>query len=204
MPITLNFELSDKDLEHFQVAAERSRKAAEGKSSDEIIAAAATVLENAQKAEVPGFILQRLTRLDDMIAMVRDAGWSLPEDDRKRVIDTLTYFADPNDIIPDNAGPLGFFDDAVMVELSANALAHEIDAYDEFCEFREREAKRRGVDPASLGREAWMDDRRQELQTRMHERRERDFGVGYGRSSGYASKRESYVRSWRPGSFRVG
>ena len=83
-----------------------------------------------------------------------------------------------------------------MVELSANALAHEIDAYDEFCEFREREAKRRGVDPASLGR--------QELQTRMHERRERDFGVGYGRSSGYASKRESYVRSWRPGSFRVG
>ena len=47
-------------------------------------------------------------------------------------------------------------------------------------------------------------DRRQELQSRMHERRERDFGVGYGRSSGYASKRESYVRSWRPGSFRVG
>ena len=32
MPITLNFELSDKDLEHFQAAAERSRKAAEGRS----------------------------------------------------------------------------------------------------------------------------------------------------------------------------
>lgn len=204
MPITLNFELDDKDLAYFQAAAERSRKAAEGKSGDEIIAAAAALLETAQKSDVPGFIVQRLLRLDDMIAMVRDHGWSLPEADRTRVIDTLTYFADPNDIIPDNAGPLGFFDDAVMVELSANALAHELDAYDEFCDFREREAKRRGVDPATLGREAWMDGRRQELQERMHERRERDFGVGYGRSSGYASRRESYVRAWRPGSFRVG
>ena len=35
-------------------------------------------------------------------------------------------------------------------------------------------------------------------------RRERDFGVGYGRSSGYADRRQSYVRAWRPGSFRVG
>lgn len=204
MPITLTFELNDKDLEHFHAAAERSRKAAEGKSGEDIIAAAASVLENAQKASVPEFILQRLLRLDDMIAMVRDQGWSLPEDDRQRVIDTLTYFADPNDIIPDNAGPLGFFDDAVMVELATGALAHELDAYDEFCDFREREAKRRGVDPAALGREAWMDGRRQELHERMHERRERDFGVGYGRSSGYADRRQSYVRAWRPGSFRVG
>ena len=39
---------------------------------------------------------------------------------------------------------------------------------------------------------------------RRTNRRERSFGTGYGRSSGYASKRESYVRSWRPGSFRVG
>jgi len=204
MPITLNFELNDKDLEYFHAAAERSRKAAEGKSGEEIVAAAAGILEKAQKAVVPEFILHRLLRLDDMIAMVRDHGWSMPEDDRKRVVDTLTYFADPNDIIPDDAGPLGFFDDAVMVELAVSQLSHEIDAYDEFCEFRAREAKRRGVDPGTLGREAWMDGRREELFERMHNRRERDVGSGYGRSSGYADRRQSYVRAWRPGSFRVG
>ena len=32
-------------------------------------------------------------------------------------------------------------------------------------------------------------------------RRERDFGVGYGRSSGYG--RASYIRTWRPGVFKV-
>ena len=37
------------------------------------------------------------------------------------------------------------------------------------------------------------------------ERRERDFGVGYGSSSGYASAgRSSYVRGWRPGVFKFG
>ena len=38
---------------------------------------------------------------------------------------------------------------------------------------------------------------------RIH--RERDFGVGYGSSSGYASAgRSSYVRGWRPGVFKFG
>ena len=36
MSITLNFELNDRDLAHFQEAMERSRKAAEGKSDQEI------------------------------------------------------------------------------------------------------------------------------------------------------------------------
>ena len=38
----------------------------------------------------------------------------------------------------------------------------------------------------------------------MHVRRERDFGTGYGASSGYASARSSYTRGWRPGYFKFG
>ena len=34
-----------------------------------------------------------------------------------------------------------------------------------------------------------------------HVHRERDFGVGYGNSSGYASQR-SYVHDWAPARFR--
>ena len=35
--------------------------------------------------------------------------------------------------------------------------------------------------------------------------REREFGIGYGRSSGYGGRgNDSYIRSWRPSSFRVG
>lgn len=212
MSITLNFELNDQDLAHFQQAAERSRKAAEGKSDQEIVDCAVGLLADAQKVHIPDFIKERLLRLDDMIAMVRDTGWALPEDDKKRVLSALTYFCDPNDVIPDHVEVLGFLDDAVMIELSVRELKHELDAYDDFCDYRANEASRRGVDPATLGRTDWLDGRREELIERMHQRRERDFGGGYGRSSGYGGSggygapggSKSYTRSWRPGGFKFG
>ena len=203
MSITLNFELNDRDLAHFQDAAERSRKAAEGKSEQEIVDCAVGLLADAQKVHIPDFIKDRLLRLDDMIAMVRDTGWALPDDDKQRVLTALMYFCDPQDVIPDHVEVLGFLDDAVMIELSVRELKHELDAYDDFCDYRESEAHRLGMNPADVGRAAWLESRREELINRMHSRRERDFGTGYGASSGYASKRNYAMASWRPGIFRA-
>ena len=101
MSITLNFELNDRDLAHFTAAMDRSKKAAEGKTADEIIAASVALLDDAQKVHIPDFIKERLLRLDDMIAMVRDAAWALPDADKQRVLGALTYFCDPQDVIPD-------------------------------------------------------------------------------------------------------
>lgn len=203
MSISLTIELNDRDLEHFNKAMDAARKAADGKSPEEVIEAAAALLVDAQKVHVPDFILDRLLRLDDMIAMVRDPGWSLPEEDQQRVLSALVYFADPQDVIPDNIEVLGFLDDAIMIELCVKELKHELDAYDDFCDFRQHEAEKRGIDPAQVGHADWLDSRRQELFDRMHTRRERDFGVGYGSSSGYAAKR-TYTRGWRPGMFKFG
>lgn len=203
MPLSISFELSDQDIEHF-VAAQRSATEAAGhKSAEEVIAAGAALLIEAQKADVPDFIAQRLSKLDNLIAMVRDEGWHLPEEDRKRVLAALVYFADPADVIPDSVPVLGYLDDAIMIELCVRDLKHEIDAYDDFCDYRESEARRQGLDPAGVGRADWLESRREELINRMHSRRERDFGTGYGASSGYASKRNYATASWRPGIFRT-
>ena len=98
---------------------------------------------------IPDFILDRLLRLDDMIAMVRDTAWALPEQDRERVLSALVYFCDPQDVIPDSVPVLGFLDDAVMIELCVRDLKHEIDAYDDFCDFRQHQAERREIGRAS-------------------------------------------------------
>ena len=203
MSISLNFELNDRDLEHFQAAAAKARKAAEGKSPQEIIDCASQMLVDAQKTQIPDFILQRLLRLDDLIAMVRDEAWALSADDCQRVLSALTYFCDPQDVIPDNVEVLGYLDDAIMIELSVRELKHELEAYDDFCDFRQHQAQRLGLEPDKVGRAQWLDSRREELVDRMHQRRQRDMGVGYGSSSGYASKQSSYVRTWRPGMFGV-
>jgi uncharacterized membrane protein YkvA (DUF1232 family) len=202
MSISLNFELNDRDLEHFQEAMVKSKKAAEGKSPEEIVECATRLLADAQKVRIPDFILERLLRLDDMIAMVRDEGWAMPQEDKDRVLSALVYFCDPNDIIPDDVQVLGFLDDAVMIELSVRELKHEIDAYDDFCDFRQHQAERRGLTADKVGRADWLASRREELVDRMHERRERDMGIGYGSSSGYGAAR-SYTRTWRPGLFGV-
>ncbi len=210
MSLTLDFVLNDHDLAFFQAAAERSRQAAAGKSVNEVVAAATALLEQSHKSDIPDFIKARLLRLDDMIAMVRDEAWALAEADKQRVVSALAYFADPGDIIPDNVPVLGFLDDAVMIELSMRELSHELEAYDDFCDYRAREAKRRNIDPATVGRTDWLDARREELMERMHQRRERDVGVGYGRSSGYGHSSSyglrgssTYVRTWRPSTFKV-
>jgi uncharacterized membrane protein YkvA (DUF1232 family) len=201
MSISLNFELNDRDLEHFNAAMVKAKKAAEGKTPDEIIGCAVKLLADAQKVRIPDFILERLLRLDDMIAMVRDEAWAMSEEDKDRVLSALVYFCDPDDVIPDRVEVLGFLDDAVMIELSVRELKHEIDAYDDFCDFRQHQAERRGLTAETVGRADWLAGRREELVERMHERRERDMGVGYGSSSGYGSARASYVRAWRPGMF---
>lgn len=203
MSLSISFELSDQDLEHF-VAAQRSATAAAGsKGADEIIAASTRMLEGALKTSVPDFVQQRLAKLDNLIAMLRDEGWSLPEADRQRVLAALVYFVDPADVIPDSVPVLGYLDDAIMIELCVRDLKHELDAYDDFCDFRESEASRLGMEPSKVGRCDWLDARRDELQNRMHLRREREFGVGYGSSSGYASGKTYLNRSWRPSIFTM-
>src|SRR3546814_10175471 len=101
---------------------ETSRKAAEGKTPDEVVAAAGKLLADAQKVHIPDFVRERLLQLDDMIAMVRDQGWNMEDKDRQRVMSALLYFVDPKDVIPDQVEVLGFLDDAIMIELCVREL----------------------------------------------------------------------------------
>ena len=59
-------------------------------------------------------------------------------------------------------------------------LEHEIQAYREFVVFRATESDRRGDDAPELNRSDWLEERRQQLHSRMRRRRK---GYGGGRQS---------------------
>ena len=99
--------------------------------------------------------------------MVRDTQWKLEGRDRARVLDALAYFADPDDLIPDRIPGIGYIDDAIMIELVARELKHELKSYVDFCAFRSQPRKK-ADDPK-------LESRRQALQRRMRRRRRSDI-----------------------------
>lgn len=167
----ISFELDDNDLKHFRLIMDEARNAARRIPPEDIVAAAEGLLENVPQSEAPGFIVERLERLRLMIGMLSDIEWRLPHQEAKRVLNALAYFAEPEDLIPDHIPGLGFLDDAIMIELVVRELKHEMEAYQDFCDYRERLSL--SGDGNSVSREGWLDARRKELQARMRRRRGR-------------------------------
>ncbi len=171
----ISFELDDDDLKHFRLIMDQARQAARGLEPEDIVAAAEDILTNIPESDAPGFVVERLARLKLMIRMLTDIEWRLPHQDASRVLNALAYFAEPEDLIPDHIPGLGFLDDAIMIELVARDLKHEIEAYQDFCGYRERLAAKDTGSAAS--RAGWLDARRKELQDRMHRRRGRGIRI---------------------------
>ncbi|MEJ2129005.1 MAG: YkvA family protein [Woeseiaceae bacterium] len=164
MSLRVSFELDDSDLTHFRLIMREARKSAARMAPEDIVAAAEDLLQDLGSAGTPGFIQQRIEKLRLLIRMMSDLEWRLPHQEATRVLNALAYFTEPDDLIPDHIPGLGFLDDAIMVELVVRELEHEIEAYRDFCEFREQNA--------SSSREEWLAERRESLQARMRERRE--------------------------------
>jgi len=170
LPLRITFELDENDLKHFRLIMQEASQAASRLPPEDIVAAAEELLTSAEMSTAPGFIVDRLHNLRLMISMLSDIEWRLPHQEATRVLNALAYFAEPEDLIPDSIPGLGFLDDAIMIELVVRELKHEIDAYRDFSEYRDRKRQEKG--PAvKISREGWLDTRRQELQVRMRRRR---------------------------------
>lgn len=179
MPLQVVFELDDEDLKHFRLIMQEASAAAARSKPEDIVAAAEALLNQVGDRPVPGFIRSRIETLRNMINMIQDAEWRLPEENRQRVLHALAYFSEPEDLIPDSIPGLGYLDDAIMIELAARELAPEIQAYRDFCEYREEATTRRGVKAKTtdVTREDWLANRREQLQKRMR-------GIGGGGANG--------------------
>ena len=169
MSMRVTFDLDSKDLDYFRSVFRRARAAAENADEAEIISKARAVIDQVRNAEVPVFVQQRIEKLESLIGMVEDQEWALASPERKNVLSALSYFAEPQDIIPDSVPVVGYLDDAIMIELVVRELQHEIEAFSDFCRYREEE-KARNRSP-NLSRQEFIDLKRRQLQQRMRRRR---------------------------------
>lgn len=145
----ISFELSDRDLDFFRKALKQSREAVRDADESEIIEAISDVLNEIRKNE------------------------PLPDTEREQLLAAFVYFADPEDILPDDIPVIGYLDDVIIIEHVVRELHHVRIAYDDFCQYREEFEKKLGKDVAPVIRRDRLDRRRQQLHQRMHRRTSR-------------------------------
>ena len=171
MGMRITFELTDRDLRFFRKALRQSRLAVRDAEESEIVEAISDVLDEIRQSDpLPDFVGKRIPELESLIRMLADSEWMLPEVDRERLLATFCYFADPEDILPDDIPVIGYLDDVIILELVARELHHVREAYDDFCEYRDEFEKKqgKGIDPVI--RRDRLDRRRQQLHQRMKRR----------------------------------
>ena len=171
MGLSISFELSDRDLAFFRQALRQARAAVRDAEDTEIIDAIHAVLDEIRGSEpLPDFVGKRIPELESLISMLNDEEWQLPEQDRERLLATFVYFADPEDILPDDIPVIGYLDDVIIIELVTREMQHVREAYNDFCTFRDDFDTRNGADVDPVIRRDRIDRRRQQLHQRMRRR----------------------------------
>jgi uncharacterized membrane protein YkvA (DUF1232 family) len=175
MAMRLSFELTDRDLDYFRNALKQSRQAVRDADETEIIDAIRDVLNDIRGNEpLPDFVSSRIPQLDRMLEMLVDEEWQLPSADREQLLATFVYFGDPEDILPDDIPVIGYLDDVIILELAARELIHVIEAYSDYCRYRDEFDAEHGKSLDAAIRRDRLDRRRQQLHQRMKRRTQKD------------------------------
>ena len=175
MSMRLSFELTDRDLKYFRRALKQSRAAVRDADETDIIDAIRDVLADIRRNEpLPDFVASRLPQLDLMIQMLLDDEWRLPTAAREQLLATFVYFGDPEDILPDDVPVIGYLDDVIILELASRELVHVLDAYDDYCKYRDEFDSENGSNVDAAIRRDRLDRRRQQLHQRMKRRTRSD------------------------------
>jgi uncharacterized membrane protein YkvA (DUF1232 family) len=174
MPLTITLQLTEPELDYFRTVLERSRVSSARRAPEEVTEGALREVARLRATARSSFVLERIDRVERLVAMLRDPDWQLPDAERARVLAALAYVGEAHDLVPDGLPVLGLLDDAIMLELLLQHLQPELESYDEFDAYRRDElAGQRPGARHGVSRQDWLDSRREALHVRILQRRDR-------------------------------
>ena len=131
------FTLEESDIAYFRKLFNNARKQVDEQDTAQVISAVQGLIARVRETKkTPSFVQDAITVLEDLIKMIQDPDYELPRTQRTEVLAALSYFANPEDLIPDQIPGLGFLDDAIMIKIMENEFKHELWGYRQFAKFR--------------------------------------------------------------------
>ena len=175
----VSFNLDEDDVTYFRKLFRRARANAATTDEGEIVSSAAGLVTMMRtKKNTPRFILEAVGSLEDLAKIITDEDYLPPKTIRGQVLGALAYFANPDDLIPDEIPVLGFLDDAIMIKFVEEEFKHELWAFRKFRKFRDGAELKPWTKVAGDRLPGRLDEMRKKLRADVVARKTKDAAKG--------------------------
>ena len=183
----VTFTLDESDASYFRNLYRKAKQGARQQSSEQIIKDARAIVKDVRSSKkTPGFVVDAIEVLADLVDLIQDDGYGAPAKVRNEVLAALAYFSDPEDLIPDHIPVLGFMDDAIMIKFIEEEFKHELWGYRKFRKARDSSEQR-----------PWSSTAKERLSERLTQDRKKIRAEIAKREAKEAVKKKSKVhRGW--------
>jgi uncharacterized membrane protein YkvA (DUF1232 family) len=178
----VTFKLDEDDAKYFRSLFRKAKKTASDQDEPEILSAARSLIKSVRhNKKTPGFVLEAIDTLQDMTEMIEDKDYEAPAKVRNEVLAALAYFANAEDLIPDDIPVLGFLDDAIMIKIVEEQFKHELHAFRKFRKFHRGAEQRPWTKIASARLPGRLDAMRAKLRAEVERKNQVDLDKGIAR-----------------------
>jgi len=134
----VSFTLDEQDADYFRNLFKKAKKAASALEPDAVVKNAKELVASVRRSKkTPRFVVDAISSIEDLTQIIEDEDYNAPKPIRAQVVAALAYFAESEDLIPDDIPVLGFLDDAIMIKFVEDEFKHELWAYRKFRKFRD-------------------------------------------------------------------
>jgi len=167
----VTFTLDEADASYFRGLYRKAKKGARDLDSAAIIHDARNIVHEVRNSKkTPGFVIDAIEVLADLVDLIQDDEYAAPKRVRDEVLAGLAYFSNPEDLIPDHIPGLGFLDDAIMVKFIEDEFRHELWGFRKFRALRDSAEQRPWAAPGSERLKKRLDADRRRIRADIEKR----------------------------------
>jgi uncharacterized membrane protein YkvA (DUF1232 family) len=167
----VSFTLDESDANYFRGLYRKAKRGARDLDASAIIRDARGIVHEVRSnKKTPGFVIDAIEVLSDLVDLIQDDEYAAPKRVRDEVLAGLAYFSNPEDLIPDNIPGLGFLDDAIMVKFIEDEFRNELWGYRKFRALRDSTEQRPWARPGSERLKKRLDADRKRIRAEIEKR----------------------------------